>query len=263
MSSQNKIKAILLDVDGTLLSFKTHQMPQSTIDSIRQAHAAGIKVIIATGRAFSDLKELEAIPYDAVAALNGSECLLRDGTIVSQKLIPEEDFKKALALSKQYDFVVALEKNEGILVNRITQEIIDFMRLVAHPNPPVVDIEKEFAKGGCCQMCFYFDDATEKIVMEQLPNLVAMRWHPIFADINVAGVNKAVAVESFAKYYGFDISETMAFGDGGNDIPMLKAAGIGVAMGNAFDSAKAAADYVTDTVDDDGIRNALLHFGII
>ena len=55
----------------------------------------------------------------------------------------------------------------------------------------------------------------------------------------------------------------MAFGDGGNDIEMLRYAGIGVAMGNADDAVKAAADYVTTSVDDDGIMNALKHFGLI
>lgn len=66
-----------------------------------------------------------------------------------------------------------------------------------------------------------------------------------------------------ADYLGFDISETMAFGDGGNDRPMLCAAGIGVAMGNAVDEVKAHADYVTSTVDEDGVWNALRHFDII
>ena len=62
---------------------------------------------------------------------------------------------------------------------------------------------------------------------------------------------------------GIDISETMAFGDGGNDISMLKAAGTSVAMGNALDKVKANASYVTTSVDEDGIANALRHFGII
>ncbi len=60
-----------------------------------------------------------------------------------------------------------------------------------------------------------------------------------------------------------DRSEIMAFGDGENDMDMLRFAGIGVAMGNASDMVKAAADYVTDTVDENGIENALRHFGLI
>ena len=62
---------------------------------------------------------------------------------------------------------------------------------------------------------------------------------------------------------GLKREEIMAFGDGENDIDMLKFAGIGVAMGNASDEVKAAADYVTDSVDADGIAKALKHFGLI
>lgn len=66
-----------------------------------------------------------------------------------------------------------------------------------------------------------------------------------------------------AEYLGLDISETMAFGDGGNDISIIREAGIGVAMGNANEEVKAMADYVTSSVDEDGVKNALVHFGII
>jgi hydroxymethylpyrimidine pyrophosphatase-like HAD family hydrolase len=55
----------------------------------------------------------------------------------------------------------------------------------------------------------------------------------------------------------------MAFGDGGNDIPMLQHVACGIAMGNASDEVKAVAGYVTDSVDDDGLTNALRHFGLI
>ena len=61
----------------------------------------------------------------------------------------------------------------------------------------------------------------------------------------------------------FGIDETMAFGDGGNDIPIIRQAGIGVAMGNATDNVKAVADYVTTAVDDEGVKNALIQFGVI
>lgn len=60
-------KAIFLDVDGTLVSFDTHRVPQSAIEALQQVHESGIKIIIATGRAFTDLHELEEIPYDAVS----------------------------------------------------------------------------------------------------------------------------------------------------------------------------------------------------
>ena len=99
--------------------------------------------------------------------------------------------------------------------------------------------------------------------MADLPSLVASRWCPIFADVTVRGVDKATGMAEFAAHFGFANGETMAFGDGGNDVAMLRAAGAGVAMGNACDEALAAADYVTASVDDDGIRRALEHFGVI
>lgn len=65
------------------------------------------------------------------------------------------------------------------------------------------------------------------------------------------------------EYYGLSLDEAMAFGDGGNDVPMVRDAALGVAMGNACDELKQVADYVTLSVDEDGIAVALEHFGLI
>ena len=239
-------KAIFLDVDGTLISFKTHRVPASALEALREAHARGVQLFIATGRAAADLADLEAIPYDGVAALNGADCLMRDGRVVARHPIPRADFEKSLALSAELDFPVGLELNDGVFVNRVTPEVVRLAEMVAHPVPEQVDLRALFDRGDCCQMCFYFDPELEKR-----------------ADVNVRGVDKATGMAEFAARFGFANGETMAFGDGGNDVAMLRAAGAGVAMGNACDEALAAADYVTASVDDDGIRRALEHFGVI
>ena len=147
------IRAIFLDVDGTLVSFDTHRVPQSAIDALRQVHNSGCKIIIATGRAASDLHEIEEVPFDAVIALNGSDCVLRDGTSVS-KNNSDKDFQKAYALSRQFGFPIAVETNNGIFVNELNPIVIELARLVDHPVPPVIDIEKEFVEGKCCQLWF-------------------------------------------------------------------------------------------------------------
>lgn len=257
------IRAIFLDVDGTLVSFATHDVPASAIRGLRKAHGRGVRLFIATGRAASDLGLLHEIPYDGVAALNGADCRLRDGSVVSRRLIPRGDFERALALSAELGFPLALELDDGVFVNRVTPEVERLARMVAHPVPPEADLRMLFDRGECCQLCFYLSEEMERRVMAQLPGLVSSRWCPIFADVNVRGVDKAAGMAGFAAHFGFAVDETMAFGDGGNDAAMLRAAGIGVAMGNACDEALAAADYVTASVDEDGIRKALERFGLI
>lgn len=256
-------KAIFLDVDGTLISFQTHEVPASTLDALREAHARGVRLFIATGRAAADLAELDEIPYDGVVALNGAECLMRDGRVVARHPIPRADFERAMQLSDQYGFSLAFELNEGLFINRLSAGAEEWARMVAHPMPVETNLYELYDKVECYQMCFFFDPQTELEVMAQLPSLVATRWCPVFADINVRGVDKATGLAEFAAHFGFASDEAMAFGDGGNDVAMLRAAGVGVAMGNACDEALQAADYVTASVDDEGIRKALVYFGVI
>ena len=100
--------------------------------------------------------------------------------------------------------------------------------------------------------------------------LVSFQTHEIPASTILAltqakanGADKGKGILAMARHEGFDPSRTMAFGDGGNDTSMILQAGIGIAMGNAIDALKHQADYVTTSVDDDGILNALRHFNVI
>lgn len=115
-----EIGAVFLDVDGTLISFRTHEVPRSAVEALRAAHARGVRLFIATGRAASDLEQLSEIPYDGVVSLNGARCLTADGRVVSQRLIPREDFERALRLADELDFPLGLELEEGVFVNRVT-----------------------------------------------------------------------------------------------------------------------------------------------
>ena len=102
------IKAIMLDVDGTLVSFETHKVLPSSVDALRKIHDGGIRIVIATGRAAGDLHEIADVPYDGIIALNGADCVLRDGTVIRKHLIPKDDFKKAMEIAKTFDFAVAI-----------------------------------------------------------------------------------------------------------------------------------------------------------
>ncbi len=108
-----------------------------------------------------------------------------------------------------------------------------------------------------------FDFETEKEIRKLMPDCEFGRWHPTFVDITAKGNTKQKGMEHILEYFGMDVSETMAFGDGGNDIPMLRFAEIGVAMGNSSEEVQQHANYVTTSVDEDGIANALKHFHVI
>ena len=254
---------IFLDVDGTLISFKSHKVPESAFHALNETHNNGAIIVIATGRPVTDLRELSDIPYSAVVALNGSDIVLRDGKRIVTHPIPPKEFAKSLELADDYNFIIGIENDKGVVVNRHGMILEEWADLVAHLVPPVVNLHEEYAKGDCCQLCFFCDEETEKKVMVELPSLSASRWNPMFADINVKGIDKSTGFVEICRYYGCDISNTIAIGDGGNDIPILTTAGIGVAMGNASEDVKAAADIITDSVDDNGIYNALRRLKII
>ena len=88
------IKAIMLDVDGTLVSFETHKVLPSSVDALRKIHDDGIRIVIATGRAAGDLHEIADVPYDGIIALNGADCVLRDGTVKESTLFPKMILRK-------------------------------------------------------------------------------------------------------------------------------------------------------------------------
>ena len=113
------------------------------------------------------------------------------------------------------------------------------------------------------QLTPFFPAEYEPELMARMPKCVSGRWHPEFTDITANGADKGKGILAMARHEGFDPSRTIAFGDGGNDTSMILQAGIGIAMGNAIDELKQQADYVTTSVDDDGILNALRHYEVI
>ena len=100
-------------------------------------------------------------------------------------------------------------------------------------------------------------------IEKELPDFLAVSWHFDGVDIVPKDSGKDKGIIEYCKLRNIDIKDTMSFGDGDNDREMLKTTGIGVAMGNAIDSVKVVADYITDRIDEDGIYNALVHFGVI
>jgi len=255
------IKAVFFDIDGTLVSFKTHQIPDSTFQALKQLKQNGIKVFIATARGKDGLEVLEGFPFDGYITLNGQYCYTQK-KVIYENTIQKEDIQALLAYLEDHPFPCGFTEEHTKYFNMRDERVDEIHRITHNDNHPAGDCSHVIDHKIYQCMCFV-DDHQEKEILKIMPHCHSARWHPLFCDISPLGGTKQNGINQFLNHFGIDLSETMAFGDGGNDKQMLGHVQIGVAMGNANEELKATADYVTDDVDHDGIAKALKHFGLI
>ena len=257
------IQAIFFDIDGTLVSFKTLSIPLSTKAAINQLRQKGIKVIISTGRAYCDMVNLEDLEFDGYITANGACCVDSKGETISKHPISKESMERLALYLDTNPFTCVFVTEKGNYVNYVSDMMRSICKLINIPIPPVKPLA-EILTHDIFQLDAYIDAAMEtELFAYVLTDCIAWRWHTFFADINPKHCNKATGMDRFLTHFGIEREHTMAFGDGENDISILKHAAIGVAMGNANDDVKAAADYVTSSVDDNGVFNALRRFNVL
>lgn len=259
------VKAIFFDIDGTLVSFKTHEIPLSTRKALKELRRKGIQIFIATGRPWCLIDNLGGLEFDGYITVNGSFCFTADRQPIHKSCIPQEDIERLIASGQAEQTPFVFVHDNEMFVTGINERVRKISSLIEIPTPKVAPIEEARGK-DILQMMGYFTAEEEKetdIFNTVLTHCEPMRWYPLFADIIARGNSKSAGIDKVLTYYGIDLKDAMAFGDGGNDLPMLKYVATGVAMGNAADHVKAVADYITTSVDDNGIANALQHFGLI
>jgi hypothetical protein len=257
------VKAVFFDIDGTLLSFKTHQVAPSTENAIAELQSKGIKVILSTGRSINSIDHVKYLNFDGFITFNGGYCVAKDGEVLFKQCIDAKDIEGILNYANQNSLSFSLMSENEITIHDVTPEIAGMYAHLNLPVPPLVDVEKVDVASVLQTNIFMGPEQEAAFMAAVMPNSVASRWTPLFADVNPKGQSKKVGIDIFCQHFGIAIHETMAFGDGGNDIEMLKHVQVGVAMGNANPEVKAIADYVTDDVDSDGIWNALKHFQVL
>jgi len=258
------IRAIFFDIDGTLVSFSTHRIPESTWRALDEARRKGVLLFIATGRHTSVMQEghiLGDFPYDGYITLNGQYCYTREG-MVHQNCVPPADIRALVELLDRDPFPCLFMEKDRIYANRIDDNMRSAHKAVNLPLPEVADYHRALHH-DVYQLNFFLTPEEESYPLSRMPGCAATRWSPYFSDITPRGGSKRIGIEKMLAHFGIPASDTMAFGDGGNDIEMLRFAGVGVAMGNAGEEVRQAADDVTDDVEHDGIQNALRRFGVI
>lgn len=262
------IKALFFDIDGTLVSFQTHEVPVSTIEALAAAKAKGMKIFISTGRPkviinnLSSLQEQELI--DGYITMNGAYCFVGEQVIYKHP-IPTDEVKTLTGFCARHNIPCIVVSEHGICACQPGQQVkeifVEYLKVTAPI--PTVSVEEAVGKQDIFQLTPFFTVEEEEKIRPLVPHCEMGRWHPSFVDVTAQGTTKQRGIDAICRHFGLKTEETMAFGDGGNDISMLRHAGIGVAMGNAREEVKAVADYVTASVDEEGVAQALKHFGII
>lgn len=256
------IKAIFFDIDGTLVSYSTHEVPQSAFDALYKLKEKGIRLFIATGRGKDGLAVLKDFPFDGYITLNGQYCYTNQGEIIYENTINKEDLQSLLDYVEKAPFPCGFTEEHTKYFNYRDQRVDDLHAITHNDDHPAGDCSQVVNHKVYQVMCFV-DETKEKELLKVMPHCIASRWYPTFCDVSPVGGTKQLGIDKFLEYYGLDLKDTMGFGDGGNDLAMLNHVAVSVAMGNANDELKEIASYVTKSVDDDGIEYALKHYGLI
>ncbi len=280
----NKINGILFfDIDGTLVNSSAGEtLPsQSTLNAIHKAQENGYLCFIASGRNMANLHMFDYIGMDGIVFADGGGIKLGN---------------------QQFSYGIPNNKVEQ-LIDQIVNQYHGGMRLAAWNRcylcPQFYDffmsVSKKMAKNSGAEPDAFFktfnaypfsewngeeileiditlpNKETEKEWIKQKDDSIHYIFTgmsfgdqgSLFGELTLEGVSKASGCQKVMDHYGVDYKNTYAFGDSMNDGDMLRHVGTGIAMGNADDNLKAMADYITDSVGDDGIATALKHFQII
>ena len=261
MTTQQKM--VCLDVDGTLVDHYGH-MSDAVKETARNIVAAGHEVIVSTGRSLGatlPIVQLLGITSGYAVCSNGGLTVRIDTSLsVGYEVIDRQTFDPAPALQALRSALptakYALESDQGDFL--ATERFQDASFGV---QAKAVTFEEMMEATAVRLVVFSSDNSSEEFV-EAVQTIglqgvaYSVGW-TAWLDIAAEGITKASAIEALRGELGFDIQNTVAVGDGRNDIEMLGWAGRGVAMGQAPDEVKEAADEVTTTVDEDGLARVL------
>lgn len=257
-----KPEIIFFDIDGTILPIGERAIHAPVVEALHALHGQGIRLFVATGRApFALPPCLSGLPFDGAICFNGAYCYDGGGLIHAEPMNREDIhtvIRNAGALG--YPVTVATATRQG--ANFYQKNLADYIAFAPLPYDIVDDYDR-LQDEPVFQLMVGAIEAHDALLVRGAPHVKTARWWDRAVDIIPAHWGKARGIERVLAHYGIPIEASMAFGDGGNDADMLAFVGMGVALGNASEAAKEAADYVTDPCERDGVVSALRRFGVI
>ena len=267
------IKMIGLDLDGTLLTSEK-VLTAHTKEVLKEAIEQGVVVLPATGRPFSGIPEevthFPGIRYALTA--NGARVIdIQENRIVYESLVPYETAKRLLDIIGKYEAILEIYY-DGVgytsecMSDRIGEFIPDLpmAEYVKSTRKTVPDVQAFFEENhrssDKVQGIFLNQEDKKKAreeILRELPELEVTESFLNNIEVNAAGVSKGKSLVNLGKLLGITREEIMACGDGTNDMNMLQEVGLGVAMANAVDEVKRAADVITASNDEEGVAEAI------
>ena len=266
-------KLIALDLDGTLLNSKK-ELTDASRAALTRAAEAGIEIVPTTGRFYGGMPEaIRSLPFIRyVISINGAEVKdLKTGEIIYRAELPWQQAVDIMSMLDSLPVIYDCYMDSAGWMTESQKALVDetvdspHYRKMIHELRQNVPELKAFLmerQHGVQKVQFFTrDEALRQDMLQNLhkrfSELVVSSSVDQNVEINNIHANKGEALAALAAHLGISIAETMSFGDGLNDLSMLAAAGLGVAMENACPEAKAAADVLTDSCDADGVAKAI------
>ena len=257
-----KIKIIFFDIDDTLRNSKTGFIPSTIPTVFQHLREKGILTGIATGRGiFGVVPEIKALKPDFFVTLNGAYIEDKKGNVIYSNKIARDKVEEYIAWTKEVGIDYGLVGSHEAKLSRRTEMISQAI----DPIYPDLEVDPDFyQKEDIYQMWTFEDQGDDLTLPESLASTLRMvRWHEHSSDVVPISGSKAAGVVKVVDQLGLKPENVMVFGDGLNDLELFDYAGISVAMGVSHDKIKEKADYITKTLEEDGIFDALEGFGMV
>ena len=263
-----KSKLVFLDIDGTLVD-KLETIHLSTITAVEKARANGHKLFISSGRYKGIVPKCLAPLHldDGVFAAGAN--VFCDGRVIFDRTFELYIYDRIVAALIRHRAMIVVETLESeIMLGETYRDDFEMMKdwILSLGGSFAQQTPKSISTAG--KFVYKSADCTNEQLQSELGSIckiVTMSYPDSSAggEIMLPDVNKSVGISEVLRYCGADIEDTVAIGDGGNDIEMLEFCKLGVAMGNAPDIVKAHADIVTDRIENDGLYKAFEMCGLI
>lgn len=271
----DRIKMIGLDLDGTLLTDRK-EFTERSKRTLRAAIDSGIIVLIATGRPLTGIpEEIRNFPGMRYALTsNGAKVMdVWEERVVDEHLLSAKLAEKALEICRKYDTLQEVyfdgqgyadeEKMARVEKYHKNPNMWEYFRTTRKPVPDVAVLVERENRGMDKVQALFADMEERERAWKELDRLGELALSGSLGyniEINAAGVNKGTGLIRLGELLGIRREEIMACGDGDNDAAMLREAGFGVAMSNAEEQVKEAADYITGSNEEDGAARAIEKF---